>query len=432
MGTCNSTMQIKYAKNKFFNKNTIHPDPNLWKHKPSPEIIEKCLAITDYPHISKKFAQRNCGIDYDKIENYTKLFQNYDNSITEGYLNEGAELYVPTIVDSRLNLDQITKEYTSLIQFLYEVQCALTEFYVYVNQFQFQFRKTMLPLIDKDSMENIKPFMCEELKKSYGNDFLYTLENANKLAVVYNLYLRLSYSLKITFQYLLASEYVELTKDIEVVWLMCGYRNELHSKYYSLLTSKSGRMFSEYDHKKNILFPNIADDLFQSFTSISGSYTQCNMDGVSAEFKLNKVFEPSPKYQEELISTFANEQFPSRLMGLNAILQLTSDFPNPMLINDEIYSFELSVFAYTEDHSKFIAEFVMFGGIYNHVRDCLNYPLVFRMEPHDVIDSMNHFKEYISAITRTLMLNYQYVLFENKNIVLENQVKKRMSVQVRN
>lgn len=432
----NSTMHMKYAKNKHFHKDTIHPDPTLWKHKPDPVLIERCLAITDYPHISKRFSHKNDVINYDEIAKYTKLFRSYDEVILEGYLNEGSPLFLPTIVDSRLvNQDRITDEYTTFTQYLYEVQCALTEFYVYVNQFQFQFRKTMLPLIDKESMENIRPYMEAELKKSYGNDHAYTLENACKLALVYNLYLRLSYGLKLSFQYLLSSEHVELSKDIEVVWLMCGYKNQLHSHYYKLLSMTSIHQFSEYEERKCKLFPDITDDIFQALNSIGGSYIQHDIDGVSTEFKLNNLFEPCQKYQDEMMHTFTEQQFPSHLLGSNAILQLTSDFPNPMLVENDIYSFELSVFSYLEDHSGLMAEFMMFGGIYNHVRDCINYPLVFQVEAYEVIvqnDSMNYFKEYLVAITGTLMLNYDHVLFENKNIALENQFKRRMNVQVRN
>lgn len=429
-------MHMKYAKNKRFNKDTIHPDPTLWKHKPNPILIERCLAIADYPHISKSFSHKHDVINYDEIEKYTKLFHSYDDVITGGYLNEGSPLFVPKIVDNRLaNPDRISSEYTSFIQYLYEVQCALAEFYVYVNQFHFQFRKTMLPLMDKESLENIRPFMEAELKKSYGNADAYTLENACKLALVYDLYLQLSYGLKISFEYLLSFKHFELSKDIEVAWLMCGYKNEMHSHYYKLLSMTSMRIFSEYDAKKSKLFPDIIDDIFQTLVSISGSYIQKDIDDVSAEFNLNNLFEPSQKHQEEMILTFANERFPSRLLGSNAILQLTSDFPNPMLVDSDIYSFELSVFSYLEDHSRLVAEFVMFGGIYNHIRDCVNYPLVFQMEAQDVIvrnDSMNHFKEYIAAITHTLTMNYDHVLFENKNTALENQVKRRMNVQVRN
>lgn len=429
-------MHMKYAKNKRFNKDTIHPDPSLWKHKPNPILIERCLAIADYPHISKSFSHKDDAINYGEIEKYTKLFQSYLDVLTGGYLSEGSPLFVPKIVDNRLeNPDRISSVYASFVQYLYEVQCALAEFYVYVNKYQFQFRKTMLPLMDKESLENIKPFMEAELKKSYGHDNAYTLENAYKLTLVYDLYLQLSYGLKISFEYLLSSNHSELSKDIEMAWLMCGYKNEMYSHYYKLLSMTSMRIFSEYDAKKSKLFPDIIDDIFQTLVSINGSYIQKNVDEISTKYDMNNLFQPSQRHQEEMILTFANERFPSRLLGSNAVMQLTSDFPNPMLVDSDIYSFELSVFSCLEDHRNLVAEFVMFGGIYNHIRDCVNYPLVFQMETHDVMgidDNMNHFRDYIAAITHTLTMNYDHVLFENKNTALENQVKRRMSAQVRN
>lgn len=428
-------MYMKYATNKRFSKNTIHPDPNLWQHKPSPEIIEKCMAIADYPHISKKFAKKSDVIDYAVIEKYTKLFQSYDDAIISGYLKEGSPLYIPTIVDSRLlNKESISAEYSKFIQFLYEVQCALTEFYVYVNQFQYQFRKSLLPIMDKDSMENIKPFMVDELQKQYGNEQAYTLENAYKVALAYDLYLRVSYGLKISFQYIYAAEHVDLGNDIESMWMMCGYTEQVYKNYYNLLSTTSNRMYSDYDDKKNTFFPSVIDDIYQTLLAIGGTY-QKEENEVVSEYTLDQLFSPCETLQQDMIHIFANERFPSRLLGSNAVLQLSSDFPNPMLIESEIFSFELSVFSFLGDHRTLMPELIMFGGIYNHVRDCINYPLIFQMDDYSSTspkDNSNYYREFIAAIARTLMLNYEHILFENKSKALENQVKRRMKAQLRN
>lgn len=428
-------MYMKYATNKRFSKNTIHPDPNLWQHKPSPEIIEKCMAIADYPHISKKFAKKSDVIDYAVIEKYTKLFQSYDDAIISGYLKEGSPLYIPTIVDSRLlNKESISAEYSKFIQFLYEVQCALTEFYVYVNQFQYQFRKSLLPIMDKDSMENIKPFMVDELQKQYGNEQAYTLENAYKVALAYDLYLRVSYGLKISFQYIYAAEHVDLGNDIESMWMMCGYTEQVYKNYYNLLSTTSNRMYSDYHDKKDTFFPSVIDDIYQTLLAIGGTY-QKEENEVVSEYTLDQLFSPCETLQQDMIHIFANERFPSRLLGSNAVLQLSSDFPNPMLIESEIFSFELSVFSFLGDHRTLMPELIMFGGIYNHVRDCINYPLIFQMDDYSSTspkDNSNYYREFIAAIARTLMLNYEHILFENKSKALENQVKRRMKAQLRN
>lgn len=428
-------MYMKYATNKRFSKNTIHPDPNLWQHKPSPEIIEKCMSIADYPHISKKFAKKTDVIDYAVIEKYTKLFESYDGAIISGYLKEGSPLFIPTIVDSRLlNKESISAEYSKFIQFLYEVQCALTEFYVYVNQFQFQFRKTLLPIMEVASIESIKPFMIDELLKPYGDEQAYSLENAYKVARVYDLYLCVSYGLKTSFQYIYAAEHMELSKDIESMWMMCGYTEQIYKQHYNLLSTTSNNLYSDYRKQSSQSFPGVIEDIYQTLLAIGGAY-QKEENGNVSEYALDQLLSPCDTFQQGLMRIFANEQFPSRLLGSNAVLQLSSDLPNPMLVESEICSFELSVFSFLGDHRTLMPEFVMFGGIYNHVRDCINYPLIFQMVDYiesDSNENLNYFKEFMAAIARTLMLNYEHILFENKNKALENQVKRRMKAQLRN
>ncbi len=426
---------MKYAKNKHFSKNTIQPDPNVWQHKPSPEIIEKCIAIADYPYISKKFAKKTDVIDYAVIEKYTKLFESYDGAIISGYLKEGSPLFIPTIVDSRLlNKESISAEYSKFIQFLYEVQCALTEFYVYVNQFQFQFRKTLLPIMEVASIESIKPFMIDELLKPYGDEQAYSLENAYKVARVYDLYLCVSYGLKTSFQYIYAAEHMELSKDIESMWMMCGYTEQIYKQHYNLLSTTSNNLYSDYRKQSSQSFPGVIEDIYQTLLAIGGAY-QKEENGNVSEYALDQLLSPCDTFQQDLMRIFANEQFPSRLLGSNAVLQLSSDLPNPMLVESEICSFELSVFSFLGDHRTLMPEFVMFGGIYNHVRDCINYPLIFQMVDYiesDSNENLNYFKEFMAAIARTLMLNYEHILFENKNKALENQVKRRMKAQLRN
>ena len=428
-------MYMKYAKNKHFSKNTIQPDPNVWQHKPSPEIIEKCIAIADYPYISKKFAKKTDVIDYAVIEKYTKLFESYDGAIISGYLKEGSPLFIPTIVDSRLlNKESISAEYSKFIQFLYEVQCALTEFYVYVNQFQFQFRKTLLPIMEVASIESIKPFMIDELLKPYGDEQAYSLENAYKVARVYDLYLCVSYGLKTSFQYIYAAEHMELSKDIESMWMMCGYTEQIYKQHYNLLSTTSNNLYSDYRKQSSQSFPGVIEDIYQTLLAIGGAY-QKEENGNVSEYALDQLLSPCDTFQQDLMRIFANEQFPSRLLGSNAVLQLSSDLPNPMLVESEICSFELSVFSFLGDHRTLMPEFVMFGGIYNHVRDCINYPLIFQMVDYiesDSNENLNYFKEFMAAIARTLMLNYEHILFENKNKALENQVKRRMKAQLRN
>ena len=428
-------MYMKYAKNKHFSKNTIQPDPNVWQHKPSPEIIEKCIAIADYPYISKKFAKKTDVIDYAVIEKYTKLFESYDGAIISGYLKEGSPLFIPTIVDSRLlNKESISAEYSKFIQFLYEVQCALTEFYVYVNQFQFQFRKTLLPIMEVASIESIKPFMIDELLKPYGDEQAYSLENAYKVARVYDLYLCVSYGLKTSFQYIYAAEHMELSKDIESMWMMCGYTEQIYKQHYNLLSTTSNNLYSDYRKQSSQSFPGVIEDIYQTLLAIGGAY-QKEENGNVSEYALDQLLSPCDTFQQGLMRIFANEQFPSRLLGSNAVLQLSSDLPNPMLVESEICSFELSVFSFLGDHRTLMPEFVMFGGIYNHVRDCINYPLIFQMVDYiesDSNENLNYFKEFMAAIARTLMLNYEHILFENKNKALENQVKRRMKAQLRN
>ena len=369
------------------------------------------------------------------IEKYTKLFESYDGAIISGYLKEGSPLFIPTIVDSRLlNKESISAEYSKFIQFLYEVQCALTEFYVYVNQFQFQFRKTLLPIMEVASIESIKPFMIDELLKPYGDEQAYSLENAYKVARVYDLYLCVSYGLKTSFQYIYAAEHMELSKDIESMWMMCGYTEQIYKQHYNLLSTTSNNLYSDYRKQSSQSFPGVIEDIYQTLLAIGGAY-QKEENGNVSEYALDQLLSPCDTFQQDLMRIFANEQFPSRLLGSNAVLQLSSDLPNPMLVESEICSFELSVFSFLGDHRTLMPEFVMFGGIYNHVRDCINYPLIFQMVDYiesDSNENLNYFKEFMAAIARTLMLNYEHILFENKNKALENQVKRRMKAQLRN
>lgn len=430
----NANMYMKYAKNKHFSKNTIQPDPNVWQHKPSPEIIEKCIAIADYPYISKKFAKKSDHIDYSVIDKYLKYFESYDDAIISGYLNERSPLYIPVIVDSRLYKEKISTEYSKLIQFFYEVQCALTEFYVYVNQFQYQFRKTLLLVMNKHTVKNTKPFMNDDLLKQYGNEHAYNVENASKLIVTYDLYLRISYGLKILLQYIYTTDKPVISKDIEEIWMMCGYSERMHKNSYNILSTASNRMFSNYSAKQNTFLPDVAENIYQALLGMGGTY-QKEESGVITEYTFDRLFSPSEKYQQYLTNIFANERYPSRLLGSNAVLQLSSDFPNPMLVDSGIFSFELSVFSHRADHQKLIYELVMFGGIYNHVRDCVNYPLIFQFDDNTVnstSDNSNYLQEFISSFVRTLMVKFDHILFENNSRAFESQVKKRMTAQLRN
>ena len=59
---------MKYAKYRSHDKNTILPDPSLWRHKPESVIIEICNSIAEYPHLVKSFAPKNQDIDENYIE----------------------------------------------------------------------------------------------------------------------------------------------------------------------------------------------------------------------------------------------------------------------------------------------------------------------------------------------------------------------------
>ena len=424
---------MKYAKYRSHDKNTILPDPSLWRHKPESVIIEICNSIAEYPHLVKSFAPKNQDIDYAKIKKYKELFDIYDDALAE-YMDEGSSLYLCKLIDERVkNRDVMSDEFKQLIQYFYEVQCALTEFYVYINRFHFQFRKTMLPLLSESIKMAIKPYLDDEFKKNTGSNQLYTQQNAELVGMVYEQYLRLGYGLKFMYQYAFSDENTIITQDIEMLWLLCGY---MHANYDHQINSMKNSVIDEYKEEttqKDLLFVDILEQFILALTYVGGSYKYETEGGYANECTIENFFKVHDEETQNLKDLF--EQGYSALSELNgnAVIKLTSDILNPFLIPDHFYSFELSLFSNGQNMENLVPEFILFGGIYNNSLDCISYPLVFDapldLEPIELSNLLNdQFTEFMRSITHMIMVNYPYVYFENNQVAYENQFKRRIDI----
>lgn len=429
---------MKYAKSRKHSTTTIHPDPTLWKHQPDPVIIEQCHMIAEYPLIAKSFAPKDEDINYTDIQKFKELFIGYDDAVWN-YLDQRSpeHLQLYYLVDARVkNRDDMSDDFKQLIQFFYEVQCALTEFYVLVGRYQYQFRKTMLTLLQEDSKKAFKPYLHDDMKKKSGSKAAYTTENAELLGSVYELYVRVGSGLKVMWEYTFSPEKSVLRQDVEVFWLLGGYIFEAYDLHYKALELKTKSIYKDEYLQQDDCYMTILEQLDILFTSASGEFTRELAEGGATQVELDKILKVHAEKSAELKALYEQGYPRMDRLGGNAVIKLTSNLLNPRLFPDHIFSYEISL--YTNSGltnvgvmKNLVAELIAFGGIYNQARDCVVYPLVLEVPPNlDPYKLTNYlhdqFNEYTRAFLHTLMVNYPYIYFFDQEYALENQLKVRM------
>lgn len=435
-------MNTHFCTNKFFQQNTIHPDPSLWRYTSDPVIVNQCAAIADYPHIARSYARKDELIDYLVIEKYESLFDVYENDLVDRYLDENSPLFLTPLFEKRYGDGGVlTDDFKQFIQFIYELQCAVTEFYVYVTRFHFQFRKTLLPLLDETTAQQVPPFLYKELLASHGYSKAYTAayaaDRAQVLAKVYDVYLRLTFGLKIALHYLVSQDLSVVSQDVEITWLANGFINAKYEPHISALAEKSKSISPIFSDFKLHFFQHLQVNFYSALNTIGGAFSRESMDGNgnSASYNLKALFKKNPGYLSELTDTYQNAFFSSHVMNGNAAVKLSNDLLNQSLLDDQVLSFEISVFSGYVDHSHFLPELLIFGGIYNPSRNCVCYPFVMHdtmqtFIDHDEVDKL--YADYITSFIRNLLMNYKHILYVNTSECFENQAKKRLQAQAYN